>query len=502
MLCLVVACVFGAAGARGAVTAESRVATRVVTVDGVPMLEVAPAQHSGQVPAVVVAHGFAGSARLMRGFADTLAARGFVVVLPDFTGHGSNPAPLPAGDGGERSLQRDLAAAVRHVKTLPAVDPSRIALVGHSMGARAVTRYAIEHADIVATVAISLGSGDDLPRQPARPRNLLLLVGAAEFPAFREAARTALSAAYPSAPLGETVGDHATGTARHAAVVPGTEHISILYSTRTHKMMAAWLDAAFGARREGAVHPRDRIVAAGLLVLAFMVGMVALAGLVLSRPAVRGSPELRVLRGRYLYLGLAGGIVVAVVAAGLLPTNRLPLAVGGYAIGFFSVVGVGLLGGWALDRLRRAEPATPQRMTRHGLIATVAITAYAAVAVAVPIHIGFLHAIPVGARWWLLPVVLTSVALLLLGAELASAGVWWRQPLTLAATVAALFLAAFAGLAPSFILLVLPLLVVLFAWQAGWSLVLRRHGAPAWLAAAAGSVVVTWPIVATLPLVT
>ena len=48
---------------------------------------------------MVVVHGFAGSARLMMGFADTLARRGYVVVLPDLLGHGASRRRLSTTDG-------------------------------------------------------------------------------------------------------------------------------------------------------------------------------------------------------------------------------------------------------------------------------------------------------------------------------------------------------------------------------------------------------------------
>ncbi len=78
-------------------------------VGGVPLDEVHPADAAAgeRRPGVVVAHGFAGSARLMAQFGDTLAARGYVVVLLDFSGHGTNTRPLPDG-----AASTDASAAV------------------------------------------------------------------------------------------------------------------------------------------------------------------------------------------------------------------------------------------------------------------------------------------------------------------------------------------------------------------------------------------------------
>ena len=48
-------------------------------------------------PAVVIAHGFAGSRQLMEAYALTLAHAGYVAVSFDFEGHGRNPTPM-SGD--------------------------------------------------------------------------------------------------------------------------------------------------------------------------------------------------------------------------------------------------------------------------------------------------------------------------------------------------------------------------------------------------------------------
>ena len=534
--CLVVATGLALAGVAGLAQAGSGTVARTLTVDGVPLLEVSPAgpHHAAAPaagrPAVVVAHGFAGSARLMRGFADTLAAHGYVVALPDFAGHGASTRRLPPATGGAATgpLQRDLAVAVRHLRGLPSVDPSRVVLVGHSMGAAAVIAYAVAHPDIRATVAISAGSAALLPDDPARPRNLLLIVGGAELPGFQRAAREALHRADPAASFGTTTGDPAAGTARRAVRVTGVEHLSVLYATRTHAETAAWLDEAVAAPAGGPVHPRDRLVPAALLLAAFVLGFLPLAALLPARPtgaaaagAATAAPAGRV-RARYPYLGLAAGLALAVPGAGVAPTGALPLAVGGYAAGFFAIAGAGLLAAYLVARTARARPtpapapapapppapapapaSVPVPVPRTGarrIAVAVVLVGYAAAAVAVPLHLGLTHAVPVGPRWWILPVVVGCVALLLVGVELHGGDTRWRRPLLLGATAAALLAAAVAGAAPGFVLLVLPLLVALLAWHAAWSAVLRRRSAPVWLPALVGATLVGWPVAVALPL--
>jgi len=65
-------------------------------------------------PAVVIAHGFAGSQQIMQPFAVTLARNGYRSVTFDFPGHGASPTPLAVGldRGGQMDL---LALAVGEV---------------------------------------------------------------------------------------------------------------------------------------------------------------------------------------------------------------------------------------------------------------------------------------------------------------------------------------------------------------------------------------------------
>jgi dienelactone hydrolase len=494
VLLAVLAAVTAALGSAVLVRADAGLSVRHLTVDGVPMTEVrvGPPTPDARRPGVVIAHGFAGSARLMRPIADTVARRGAVALLFDFAGHGANPAGLGTGTSSP-TLAAELDIAVGHLRAQPDVDPTQIMLVGHSMGAGAVTRYAAGHPEIARTVAISLPEAGELP--PGRPTELLLIVGGAEFPGFRRAADDAVR-------RGATVGR------RPAVVVPGVEHISVLFAPRTHEEIARWLPSVDG---DAPPRPLARLTGAALLVVAFAVGLVPLAALLLGRRAAavpaarRRVPGGSALRGPVL-LGL--GVVasgLATAAAAILPTSRLPLAVGGYVTGFLLVTGLLTMGGqrW-LPAVTRApgmtgEPVgrrTPARTTG----AALALTAYAILAVALPIHLGLTSAWPVGARWWLLPLVLGACLLFLLGVELVAAGRTWRRLLVVAVTVVVLSTAAVVGLAPGFVLLVVPLFAVLLGWHVLWAAVLRRYAPPRWLRAVVGAALLGWPIATTLPL--
>lgn len=504
VFCAVAAIVLVAFGAGHLGRDVGGVTTTWVTVDGVPLLTTTPTEQASIGAGVVVVHGFAGSARLMRGFADTLARRGYAVVTPDLSGHGANAGPLP-GVGGVAAadrLRHDIDVAVQRLRSVHGLPLSRIALVGHSMGATAVTGYAIGHPAIAATVAISLGSADDLPADPTLPRNLLVLTGGLEFAGFRTAAQDAVARAYPAAPPGQTVGDPRAGTARRASVVARTEHISVLFADETHRQTAQWLDAALaGSSTVVEGHPRDRLLPAGSLLLGLVLGFVPIAAVLLSRRAGRGEVAAGDAIGwRFVVGGSIVGLVAAVALGPILPSTRLPLAVGGYAAGFFVVVGVALIVAWAMARRRRDGAPGRDPADHRTIIAAPLLIGYACVAIVVPVHMGLTNAIPVGQRWWLLPIIIGSVAVLLLGVELVGRR-WWLRAALLSLTVFALLVGAAFGWAPGFIVLVVPLLAVLFGWHLAWSAILAHRGAPAWLRAVIGAVVVGWPIAVALPVV-
>jgi dienelactone hydrolase len=454
-----------------------------VTVDGVPLYEVHPPAGAGKRPGVVVAHGFSGSAELMAPFGDSLATQGYVVVLLDFAGHGANTTPLPddaaATDASVDALQHDLDVAVARLRSLPDVDPARIALVGHSMGATEVTRYAAAHPAVRATVALSLPGSS--VAQTFRPAHLLLLYGSLEFPGFKAAAADAVAHGGPD---------------RRASAVSGVEHISILYAPRAHRATVEWLDRNLGGPpgSRPLPSPLRRIGGAALLTSAFLLALYPIAG-VLTGGRVRTTGAGG--RVRLLRTASAAGVAVAAAAvaalvAPRLPTERLPIAIGGFIAGYTTVIGLALTayGIWR-------EPATGNG--RGGRL--VPLIAYAVAAIALPTSLGLTHAVPVGPRWWLIPVLWAGFAVLAYGTERATAG---RPPgvLAIAAVVVVVLTgAAVAGLTHGFVLLAVPPLVLLFGWQALWSAGLNRLGAPAWLIAAVGSVVVAWPLGIALPLV-
>jgi dienelactone hydrolase len=507
VVALLLALVAAAVGAAGLATADRGVERRSAVVAGVPVEVARPTKTTGRLPGVVVAHGLGASRQLMRGFADTLARRGYAVELVDLAGHGANTERLPGtgeGPAAEARLDHDLDVAVGHLRAIPWVDGERIGLLGHSMGAAAVLRYAGAHPAVRATVAISQGSMP-LTGSASRPRDLLLLAGGLEFAGYRDGAVAALRAAYPQGRTGVTYGDPRAGTARRAVIVGGVEHVSVLFNPLTHREVAAWFDAAFGHPGTGGVgvHPVQRAGSAMLLHLAAVLSFGAIASALLRRAPGPGGERRRIPLP--VALGVpAGAVMAAVPAMAVLPQDWLPVAMAGPLAGFLGVVGVVILAAVRFTARAAGRNAHGRSRTATAAAAVVLIVV-TVVSFAVPAQLGWAHAVPVGPRAWALIPIAACAAAFFGGVEALCDGYGRVAAVmihgwTAAGALAGLCLAVLLGVAPPFVLLVAPLLAALLAWQGVQAASLRAVRAPAWLTAVVGGVLLAWPIAVTMPI--
>jgi dienelactone hydrolase len=326
-------------------------------------------------PAVVIAHGFAGSQPLMQPLAVTLARAGYVAATFDFPGHGRHPAPLPGGlaDRAARTdaLLEALAAVAAFVRAQPYAD-GRLALVGHSMASDVVVRHAEAHPDVAATVAISLFLSGEVTAD--RPRNLLVVYGALEPEALRNEGARAIGAAAAATP-----GHFAEGTARRLALADGVEHIGVLYSAATLAETRDWLNAAFGRDGGGFLDARGPWL--GLLFLGLVLAARPFAGLA---PRVAAAP----LGAGYGWRTLAPIAIAPAVLTPLVlrfvPVPRLPILLGDYLAAHFALYGALTALGLLFAARRRGPRA--QSPVAYGKLALVALAAaaYATFALGLP----------------------------------------------------------------------------------------------------------------------
>lgn len=120
-------------------------------------------------PVVILNHGYIPPADYQtngpeyRQFISALAGAGFVVIKPDYRGHGQSEGE-PAGGHFSPAYTYDLLNLIASIKQTPGLNPARVGLLGHSMGAHVALRAAVSSNDIKALATMSgvVGSMQDI----------------------------------------------------------------------------------------------------------------------------------------------------------------------------------------------------------------------------------------------------------------------------------------------------------------------------------------------------
>lgn len=303
---------------------------------GVPATLYFPgAPGAGKPPAVVVAHGYSGDRATMSSLSRSLAVAGYAVLAIDFRGHGANPASFSDGDRSE-----DLVAALDWLEASPEVDPERLAILGHSMGAHAALDVVLR--DERSDAAVVLGSAYRASAGEGEPPDVLFLVGENE-PASVAAASEAFAAELAAA-----------GARTEVAEVDGANHITILWFDEAAAEAVAWFDDAFGIERDAPAEIVDpRLGIAGAY---FLCALAALAGLGVAA----GHLAPKVPRRDAAGLAPFGAVVLALAIAA--PVAAVGLR-GPFATGFGDVIAYLGAAGFVLLVVRRRVPSLPSRDT-------------------------------------------------------------------------------------------------------------------------------------------
>ncbi len=352
---------------------------------------------SAPAPAVVIAHGFAGSRPLMKPFALALAKSGYVAVSFDFQGHGRNPLPL-AGDitkesGATKALVAEFADVAAFARRLEASD-GRLAVLGHSMASDIVIRFARGAPDVSATIAVSMFSPAVTPSAPA---NLLIIVGGWES-SLRKEALDAVGMVTDQPREGVTFGAVEDGGARRAVFADNVEHVGVLYSEESLLEAVAWLDQVFGRASEGEIDGR------GPWIVLLLIGVI-----VLARPLARALPRVSpVARGtalprrKLIWIALAPPLLTPIL---LWPfeVGFLPMLVGDYLSVHFALYGLLTAGGiWlagrSAERSPRAAASAPVSLAKLGLSAAL-VGLYSVVALGLPLDRFVTSVFPIPERW-------------------------------------------------------------------------------------------------------
>src|SRR5262245_46790789 len=239
----------------------------------------ATAPPADRPPAIVLIHGFLVDRQIMSPLARRLAQNGYAVLAIDVQGHGENRNPLRGGEHVFGGLRADVQEAADFLRQYPLVDGSRLAVVGHSMGAAAALDFASHDPNLVAAVMISGSRG----LGPERPKNTLFIF--AERDPVEAIQQTSIAMAGRLAnrdtiDLGQVYGGFENGTAVQAVRVAGDDHGGIVYSADAAGTIVRWLDRAFGMRRARDIDLNEpRIIAAALAFGLFALLLVPLGRL-------------------------------------------------------------------------------------------------------------------------------------------------------------------------------------------------------------------------------
>ena len=476
-------------------SATSGLSVEAVTVDSIPATVFRPSSGSPG-PVVVIAHGFAGSQQLMRSFAVTLARNGYVAVTFDFAGHGRNPAPLTGSitetEGATRTLVDETERIASFARPL---GDGRLAVLGHSMASDIVVRFSEQTPGVGATIAVSMFS----PAVTAsEPRNLLVIVGSWEGMLKREALRVVGLASAPAPALpGVTYGDPAKGSGRRAAVSPGVEHISVLYSRASLREAVDWLDTSFGIERPGG----PVIVAQGPWILLLLAGVV-----VLARPLTRLLPRIAVppagagLGWRRLWMPLLVPMIATPLLLRVLPTHFLPILVGDYIAAHFALYG--LITAACLLRLRARRPA--RAATGPVLAAAAAAVAFGFIGFVWPIDAFVTSFLPGPERVLLIVAMLVGTLAYFLADEWltrgpgAARGGYAASKLAFVVSLAIAVSLDFERL--FFLIIIVPVIVLFFLVYGLFSTWIYRSTGHPLVAAIANAIAFAWAIGVTFPL--
>jgi pimeloyl-ACP methyl ester carboxylesterase len=440
-----------------------------------------------KAPAVVIAHGFAGSRQLMEAYALTLAHAGYVAVSFDFEGHGRNPIPMTGDiasvDGTTQHLVREVGRVIDAALALPGVD-GRVALLGHSMASDIIVRQAISDARVQATIALSMYSE---AVTASAPRNLLIVSG--EWETFlRQDALRNLRLVDPAASEGETVGDPSKGAVRRAAIAPGVEHVGILYSATALQEARAWLDAVFERKSSSPVS------ATGGPIVLLLLGIVVLAW-PLSRLLPQDETEPSTLSVPTFLMANIVPAATTPILLSLVDTHFLPVLVADYLAVHLFVYGVIALGVLAWRGIRCGHAAW---------ISAVALSAYGILVFGGALDRYVASFWPIAPRLPIIAVIaIGALAYMIADGLIAEGGraAYWRVILARGLFIASLGAAVALDFKRLFFLLIIIPVIVLFftvfGLMGGW--VGRRTGSPCAAGVALG-LILAWALGVSFPM--
>jgi dienelactone hydrolase len=244
----------------------------------------------GERPALIImGHGYSSDQQGLSTMARSLARAGFATLTFDFRGHGLNRNRF------EGNIDDDLRTVVDWAQTSPYVDPTKIVVLGHSMGAGAGLDFATLDNRIAAVIPVS---GGDIANEVYTPPHVLLLRASGD-PGFIKDSQDAVS----------KILEGRSGVEVKTVEITKTDHLSVVNDARTFNAISTFLDDAFGGAPAGRLStgrddPRRGTATSYVLVIVILIGFL---GRIVGR-AVRPLPNTT---GPGAWLLLAGSVLIA-----------------------------------------------------------------------------------------------------------------------------------------------------------------------------------------------
>ena len=204
------------------------------------------------LPGVVYIHGYQNNRETGDAYCIELGRRGFVVLNIDAIGRGNSGLPGRPDDPGF-DVTYGGAAAFKYLQALSLVDPRRVGMMGHSLGAEMAYTVAL-HEPAVRALVIS-GFAYTLEASEDMPRNMLMILGRWDEYRKRMTGTRDFEAEWMNSPqtrrvipvdvpqFGVTYGDFAQGTARRV-FVPRTTHVQESHSRAAIAEATRWMREA------------------------------------------------------------------------------------------------------------------------------------------------------------------------------------------------------------------------------------------------------------------
>jgi dienelactone hydrolase len=225
------------------------------------------ASRENPLPGVVYIHGYQNNRETGDAYAIEIARRGMVVLNIDAIGRGHSDIP---GNPDAANFDKTYGgrSSVQYLRTLPFVDPRRVGIMGHSLGAEMAYLVAIK--DPALRAVVLTGYAYTLEATPTMPKNMLMIIG--KYDEFRQrmtmtrdieqqwmaTQNTRKAFGFDRPELGKTYGDFTAGTARRVFVPPIT-HVHESHHQGAIAETLIWLNAALSPPERYWIDPHRQI---------------------------------------------------------------------------------------------------------------------------------------------------------------------------------------------------------------------------------------------------